>query len=67
VWAWTGIVAALALLGYLLSRTVGLSQIGDDIGNWGEPLGVVCIIAEAVMLAATIAHFVTRASGPHAD
>jgi hypothetical protein len=65
VWAWTGIVAVLALLGYLLSRTVGLPQIGDDIGNWGEPLGVVCIVAEAVMLVATLAHFITRPSGQH--
>ena len=61
VWAWTGIVAVLALLGYLLSRTIGLPQIRDDIGNWGEPLGVVCVVAEAVMLAATVAHFITRA------
>ncbi len=31
-------------------RTIGLPQIGDDIGNWGEPLGIVAIIAEATML-----------------
>ncbi|MEO7130395.1 MAG: hypothetical protein ABIZ07_03350 [Dermatophilaceae bacterium] len=43
-------VAALALMGYFLSRTIGLPQIGDDIGNWGEPLGIVAIIAEAAML-----------------
>jgi hypothetical protein len=67
VWAWTGVVGALALLGYLLSRTVGLPQIRDDIGNWSEPLGVVCIIGEAVMLVAALAQLSPRASGGHAD
>ena len=50
VWIWTAIVSAAATLGYLLSRTAGLPEIRDDIGNWGEPLGVVCLAAEAVML-----------------
>ncbi len=50
VWVSTLVVAALALVGYFLSRTIGLPQIGDDIGNWGEPLGIVAIIAEATML-----------------
>ncbi|MEO7132374.1 MAG: hypothetical protein ABIZ07_13465, partial [Dermatophilaceae bacterium] len=43
-------VAALALVGYFLSRTIGLPQMGDDIGNWGEPLGILAIISEAIML-----------------
>lgn len=50
VWVSTLVLALLALVGYLLSRTVGLPQIGDDIGNWGEPLGVLALIAEAIML-----------------
>lgn len=56
VWIWTAIVSGAAVLGYLLSRTVGLPQIRDDIGNWGEPLGIVCLAAEAVMLAAACLH-----------
>jgi hypothetical protein len=47
VWAITVLVGALAVLAYVVSRTVGLPQIGDDIGNWGEPLGVVSIAAES--------------------
>ncbi|MGH3502262.1 MAG: hypothetical protein ACRDQA_15455, partial [Nocardioidaceae bacterium] len=30
------------------SRSAGLPQIGDDIGNWAEPLGMVAIVAEAI-------------------
>lgn len=50
VWACTLAVAALALVGYLLSHTIGLPQIGGDIGNWGEPPGIVAIVCEAIML-----------------
>src|SRR3954466_14740908 len=33
-------LAASALAGYVLSRTVGLPGATDDIGNWAEPLGL---------------------------
>lgn len=35
-----------AVAAYVLSRTVGLPMIEDDIGNWFEPLGVVSVITE---------------------
>jgi hypothetical protein len=59
-WIWTAITSAVALVGYVLSRTVGLPQIRDDIGNWSEPLAIVCIAAEAVMLAAACLHLGAR-------
>ena len=43
-------VGGLAILAYILSRSIGLPQIGDDVGNWAEPLGVVAVAAEAVLL-----------------
>ncbi|WP_170133292.1 hypothetical protein [Arthrobacter livingstonensis] len=51
----TAAVMALALLAYVVSRTIGLPQIGDDIGNWLEPLGVVSVIAEATACLSAIA------------
>ena len=53
VWALTGVVTALAVVAFLWSRTLGLPQIGDDIGNWSEPLGFPALAAEA--LAAAVA------------
>ena len=47
VWAVSGVVTALAVGAYVLSRSVALPQIGDDVGNWLEPLGVAAIAAEA--------------------
>ncbi|WP_310961499.1 hypothetical protein [Nocardioides terrisoli] len=61
VWLATGVVAAAALVGYVTSRTIGLPQIHDDIGNWGEPLGVVAVVSEALMLVAVLA----RMAGDH--
>lgn len=60
VWLATAAVSALALAAFMLSRTVGLPEIQDDIGNWSDPLGIVAIVSEAVMLATAIAHLSSR-------
>lgn len=54
VWAGAAVASLLALVAFVLSRTVGLPQIGDDVGNWTEPLGYPALAAEAltVVLAA---------------
>jgi hypothetical protein len=43
-------VAAGPILGYVLSRAPGLPNYGDDIGNWTEPLGVLSLVVEGVLL-----------------
>lgn len=55
-WAATGVVGAASILAFLISRTVGLPQIHDDIGNWSEPLGYPALTAEVI---ATVAAVVT--------
>ncbi|MGH9107696.1 MAG: hypothetical protein ACRDZX_18070 [Acidimicrobiales bacterium] len=50
VWAAAGLVMLAAASAYVLSRSVGLPEIGDDTGNWLGPLGVVSLAAEAVTL-----------------
>ncbi|HWB65821.1 MAG TPA: hypothetical protein VG708_03205 [Mycobacteriales bacterium] len=44
----TALVTGLAFLAYVLSRSVGLPQITDDIGDWLDPLGVTSIVSEGV-------------------
>lgn len=61
VWVSTAVVSMLALLGYLLSRTIGLPQIHDDIGNWTDALGLVALTGEALMLTAFVLHLLHRA------
>jgi hypothetical protein len=45
-WELTAALATLALVAFLVSRTIGLPGLGDDVGNWTEPLGFPAIIAE---------------------
>lgn len=43
-------VAAGPIVGYVLSRGPGLPNYTDDIGNWGESLGVVSLVVEGILL-----------------
>jgi hypothetical protein len=45
-----GGLAGLILLGYLISRTVGLPWATDDIGVWTEPLGLVSMVIESLVV-----------------
>jgi hypothetical protein len=49
---WTAAVAlpALVLLGYLFSRTTGLPDATNDVGEWDEPLGLVSMVAEGLVV-----------------
>lgn len=60
VWLSTAVVSTLALAAFILSRTVGLPQIADDIGDWSDPLGIVAIVSEAIMLVTAIVHLGTH-------
>jgi hypothetical protein len=58
--AWTaaGALALSAAVGFILTRTVGLPQAHEDIGNWTEPLGMASLWVEgclAVLSAAVLA------------
>jgi hypothetical protein len=55
LWALGTLVAASPLAGYVLTRTVGLPGARDDIGNWGEPLGIASIVVEVITLAVCVA------------
>lgn len=49
VWLASGLVGVSALAAFLVSRTVGLPEMADDIGNWTEPLGYPAIAAEVLV------------------
>ncbi len=55
-WLLGGATAALTILGFVLTRTTGLPNAKDDIGNWGETIGIWSLVAEgAVVLLAALA------------
>lgn len=59
------ILCALAIGAYALTRTVALPQAADDVGNWLEPLGVIAVLSEAVVVVlGAIALRAPRAGSP---
>jgi hypothetical protein len=50
--AWTGAagLSLAAVVAYLMSRSVGLPSLADDIGDWLNPLGVVAVVSETAVL-----------------
>jgi hypothetical protein len=49
-WALAGGLCAVTLLGFVLTRTVGLPDAMDDKGNWSETLGVWSLITEGLLV-----------------
>ena len=50
VWTATAALPALILLGYVLSRTTGLPDATNDVGEWDEPLGLASLVAESLVV-----------------
>ena len=57
-WLATLLLPLGAFVAFVLSRTVGLPNGADDIGNWWEPLGLASLFVEGslVALAASVLH-----------
>jgi hypothetical protein len=49
-----GLLAAATLVGFVLSRSVGLPQIEDHIGQWLDPAGIASVVAEIGMVGLAI-------------
>jgi hypothetical protein len=54
VWTAAGGLAAGAIVAYVLSRSIGLPMMSDDIGDWLNPLGVGAVCAEAITVALSL-------------
>ena len=57
-------VALGPLVGFVLSRGPGLPDYADDKGNWTEPLGLISVAVEGVLLVAALAFLFTGARRP---
>ena len=65
VWTATAALPALILVGYVLSRTTGLPDATNDVGEWDEPLGLASLVAESLVVCVSGAMLATgrRAAG----
>ncbi len=60
VWAAAGGLVLSTIVGYVLSRTTGLPQSTDDIGNWGQTLGIAMLFTGGSLLALSGGVLVSR-------
>ena len=54
VYALAVLTCGLAILGYAATRLVAFPMLGDDVGNWLEPLGVVSVLSEAAVVVSAV-------------
>ena len=54
-WAAAALLSGGTIFAFVLSRTVGLPQGADDIGNWTEPLGMASLFVEGSVVALSAA------------
>jgi hypothetical protein len=64
LWLAAGLLAASAIGGYVTSRTVGLPNATDDIGNWTEPLGLASLFVEGAVVAVSAYAYRAVATAP---
>ena len=55
-----GVTCGLAVLGYAATRLAAFPMLADDVGNWFEPLGVLSITTETIVVAAAASALLRR-------
>lgn len=63
VWLAAAGLVTTVIIGYILSRTTGLPQSTDDIGNWTQPLGLAMLFVGGSLLAICGGVLVDRRAG----
>ncbi len=58
-WSLAVLATAATLAAYVLSRTTGLPQASQDIGNWSDSLGLASVFVEGCTLALGVYKLVT--------
>ena len=61
-WLAALVLPTAAIAGFTLTRTVGLPQASEDIGNWSEPLGLAALFVESALV--TVAAYALVALHP---
>jgi hypothetical protein len=64
-WALGVLVAGGALVGYVISRTVGLPGLEPE--TWLEPLGILSLMVEAAFIVVTLREILPTARGVESD
>jgi hypothetical protein len=63
VWLAAGAISLGALAAYLLSRSIGLPSMSDDVGDWANALGLAAVACETLTLVCWTARVGSRSAG----
>jgi hypothetical protein len=55
LYALSALTCGSAVAGYVATRLVAFPMLADDVGNWLEPLGVVSIVTESIVVGCALA------------
>src|SRR5205823_4849655 len=50
VWIQVGVLNAMIIAGYIVTRVVSTGFDDDDVGNWSETLGVAALLTEGLLV-----------------
>jgi len=53
-------VCGAGVAAYIATRSVAFPQLSDDVGNWFEPLGVVSVLSESLVVVLALVAFNQR-------
>jgi hypothetical protein len=65
VYAAAAVTCGLAVIGYAATRLVAFPMLADDVGNWWEPLGVVSVVSELIVVGAALIGLQPRRAAAH--
>jgi hypothetical protein len=63
-WSMAVVATAATLIAYVLSRTTGLPQASQDIGNWSDSLGLASVFVESCTLLLGVYKLLTIVPSP---
>jgi hypothetical protein len=58
-----GAASLVTLVGYVVSRTVGLAQIADHVGHWADPWGTAALVVETALVAVAARSYMPKIKG----
>lgn len=59
-WAAAGCLAAVVLICYIISRSVGIPGFTGDMGEWADPRGLASMVAESAVVCVSAAVLMTH-------
>ena len=65
VWVTAATICLAAVSAYLVSRSVGMPGMPDDVGDWANPLGLISVVSETLVALLALAALTVPRTPPN--